>query len=161
MSARHTPPVQEDVEKELRDKFQTGDITSVAAWLGCDRTSLSRQLNPEEPQPSVVFEVLRFLDSCQRVRPELFEDVAGVILDFINSRRSQATPQGIEFSQVHKSLSEVIEGYIEKAPYKDRLKTTRRAIALLQQHENDLMLAGIEDSADAAQGGKVTSFARA
>lgn len=150
MSARRTPPVQEEVERELRDKFQTGDITSVAAWLGCDRTSLSRQLNPEEPQSSVIFETLRFLDACERVRPELFEDVSGILLNFIGARRSAGSPsQNFAVSD----LTEAIKAYFNNAPYSEQLKATRRAIATLEAKERELMEFDLEDSPDERRAG--------
>ncbi|MDQ3918117.1 MAG: hypothetical protein M3348_06530 [Acidobacteriota bacterium] len=79
------PPSQEEFESQLRDLFRNGDITSVAAWLGKNKSQISRQLNPEEPEQSDPFRFALFLDACYRTRHELGAGL-WALLEVVNKR---------------------------------------------------------------------------
>jgi hypothetical protein len=157
MSARFNPPSQEEFEARLRDCFKNGDITSVSSLTGQHRTSLSRQLNPEEPERSSLYETAVLLEGCRATRAELFEDVVGVLLSFIESRRPRPS-QPAELSV--PSLTQVINSYCERAPITNQLADVRRAIAMLRERETWLVSKEFEDSPEELTG-KVEAVGRA
>lgn len=66
MSAHTIPPLdQELIERRIRALFTHSDITDVAIHAARHRTTLSRQLNPEEPMKSDVFSLLELLRGCR------------------------------------------------------------------------------------------------
>lgn len=74
------PPDQEQLEIELRDLFKNGDIRKVSANARVPYGTLTKQLNPNDPTESVVYEFLMFLFGCARTKPELEEAVWRLVL---------------------------------------------------------------------------------
>lgn len=72
-------PDPEEFEREQRDLFQYSDISDTSKHSGIRYGSLSKQLNPSDPTPSIATEFLMFLFGCRMTRPELEERVWALV----------------------------------------------------------------------------------
>ena len=158
MTTRIEPPNQYEIEEELRALFKElerfGSITKVANWLRRDRSELSRQLNPEEPARSDVFDFVDFLYGCQAHDPELEESVWAIV-ERCRARYKEKTsrvdfPADAVFVAFKASL-------IDALPFKERLPFIRKAIVELERCERGLMSLDAEDGQEEAPRPKVVN----
>lgn len=148
MTDRFNPPDQETVEGRAYAVFKGdhGKISRVAGLAGLHRSQLSRYLNPECPDKSPLFLTMMLLEACRYTDltdgQHSFDELADALLDFIHSRRVRQTPSA-EFQS--RDLTEAINLYLERAPYKDQLRVVRRALAALSERETFLMMNDLEE----------------
>jgi len=120
------PPSQIEVEAELRDQFKHGDITAVSIWLGHrDHTTLSRELNSEEPAESSAYAFLRFLDACYKTRFELGTAVWALVERF-NARYQQKAVETQTFSPVAETFHTLNIAELNDLPVRDRLRVAQQ-----------------------------------
>lgn len=138
---RFTPPDQEEVERQLSAalKGDHGKISRVAGLSGLHRSQLSRYINPECPEKSPVYVALMLLESCRYTDStdgqHSFDDIARIFVDFITTRMIPAEPTTFSARELH----EVIDSFIERSPYGEQLSKVRRAKAVLESRERELM----------------------
>ena len=69
----------EQFEREQRDLFDYGDIEKTSRHSGIRYGTLTKQLQPDNPTPSIATEFLNFLYGCRATRPELEERVWALV----------------------------------------------------------------------------------
>jgi hypothetical protein len=69
----------EQFEREQRDLFDYGDIEKTSHHSGIRYGTLTKQLQPDNPTPSIATEFLAFLYGCRMTRPELEERVWALV----------------------------------------------------------------------------------
>lgn len=90
----------EQFEREQRLLFEYGEIERTAVNSGSRYGTLTKQLNPGDPTPSVATEFLNFLAGCHETRPELEEAVWTLVCKYRRRmlRQETATPNGVDAS---------------------------------------------------------------
>jgi hypothetical protein len=69
----------EQFEREQRLLFDYGDIEKTSRNSGIRYGTLTKQLQPDNPTPSIATEFLNFLAGCYETRPKLEEDVWALV----------------------------------------------------------------------------------
>lgn len=69
----------EQFEREQRDKFDYGDLKQTAHHGGFRYNTFTKQMEPENPTPSIATEFLNFLYGCHMTRPELEAEVWALV----------------------------------------------------------------------------------
>lgn len=79
MSDKLTRIDPEQFEREQRLLFEYSDISDTSKHSGIRYGTLTKQLNPGDPTPSIATEFLAFLFGCRATRPELEEAVWALV----------------------------------------------------------------------------------
>ena len=69
----------EQFEREQRLLFDYGDIEKTSVNSGIRYGTLTKQLQPDNPTPSIATEFLNFLAGCYETRPDLEEKVWALV----------------------------------------------------------------------------------
>jgi hypothetical protein len=118
----------EHFEREQRDLFDYGDIKQTAHHAGFRYSTFTKQIEPENPTPSIATEFLMFLYGCHETRPELEAKVWALVCQ----ARRNMLPREDESSEIGEAIAACGNFVSVAARSEDGLKTPREVEAARQ-----------------------------
>jgi len=73
------PPDQEEIEKAVRDLFKDGDITETARHSRIPRSTLYKQLNPNDVTESIAYQFMMLLYGAEKAKEGLGESLWALV----------------------------------------------------------------------------------
>lgn len=136
-------PDQEEVERELRDLFDYGDIKAVAGEARISYSTLTKQLNPDCIEESIPYQFLQFLYGCARHRARLSEAVWALVVRHRTraERKPQAAPSRfpsrLAFQVIERECNTPAEE-LAAVPFAMRMGELNELITGLEAHRDRL-----------------------
>jgi hypothetical protein len=145
------PPNQIEITRALRDCFQIGDITAAAIWRGDrDHTTLSKQLNWEEPSDPSLYDFARDLDAFYKTRYDLGASVWR-LAEAINARYQQKPVEVQTFAPIAETFHNLNMAQLKDLPFRDRLRVAEQLHSELGKYIAGLRHLDIDEGDDEAQ----------
>ena len=128
MTDRFNPPEDIAFHERFYNGLTRGDITNVATLAGKHRSTLSKELNPEEPARSAPYQACVELEAWRVVNYAKFDELADMLTEFIVSRRVSSTAGDSADRQAVAAYCNQVISHLLKGSDEDEFRAAVRSL---------------------------------